>query len=345
MSRSDRLLKACNLEVADCTPVWFMRQAGRYMAEYRKIREKHPLIEMFKTAEIAAEVTLQPVHAMDVDAAIIFADILLPLEGMGIKIRFADGEGPVIDNPVRTRADAKGLRRADPEQDLGYVLSALKYVKTELAGKVPLIGFAGAPFTLAGYAIEGGSSRSHLLTKTLMYEDRDTWDLLMTKLADTLASFLLAQVRAGAQVVQLFDSWVGCLSPSDYREYALPYTRKVCQALESEKVPIIHFGTGTAGLLSLMREAGGNVLGADWRLALDDAWNRIGPGAGIQGNLDPLTLMAPWSVLKQKAAEILALAGGRPGHIFNLGHGILPSTPFDSIKALADFVHESSINR
>jgi uroporphyrinogen decarboxylase len=342
MSRSDRLLKACNLEATDCTPVWFMRQAGRYMAEYRKIREKHPLIEMFKTAEIAAEVTLQPVHALAVDAAIIFSDILLPLEGMGIRIRFADGEGPIIDNPVRTRADAKRLRRADPEQDLGYVLSALKYVKSELAGKVPLIGFAGAPFTLAGYAIEGGSSRSYLVTKKIMYEDRETWDLLMTKLADTLASFLLAQVRAGAQVVQLFDSWVGCLSPSDYREYVLPYTRKVFQALEQEKVPTIHFGTGTAGLLSLMREAGGNVLGADWRLALDDAWNRIGPGAGIQGNLDPLTLMAPWNLLKRKAGEILDLAAGRPGHIFNLGHGILPSTPVDSLKALTDSVHEYS---
>jgi uroporphyrinogen decarboxylase len=342
MSRSDRLLKACHLEAADCTPVWFMRQAGRYMAEYRKIREKHALIEMFKTAEIAAEVTLQPVRAFAVDAAIIFADILLPLEGMGIRFRFADGEGPIIDNPVRTLADARGLRRADPEQDLDYVLSACKHVKAELAGKVPLIGFAGAPFTLAGYAIEGGSSRSYLVTKKIMYEDREIWDLLMTKLADTLAAFLLAQVRAGAQVVQLFDSWVGCLSPSDYREYVLPYTRKVFQVLEREKIPAIHFGTGTAGLLPLMREAGGSVLGADWRLALDDAWNRIGPGAGIQGNLDPLTLMAPWDLLKGKAKEILDLAGGRPGHIFNLGHGILPSTPVDSIKALADFVHEYS---
>jgi uroporphyrinogen decarboxylase len=340
MSRPDRLLKACNLEATDCTPVWFMRQAGRYMPEYRKIREKHPLIEMFKTAEIAAEVTLQPVHALAVDAAIIFSDILLPLEGMGVHVRFADLEGPVIDNPVRTRADAKQLRAADPEQDLGYVLSALKYVRAEIDGKVPLIGFAGAPFTLASYAIEGGSSRSYLGTKKIMYEDRETWDLLMTKLVDTLASFLLAQVQAGAQVVQLFDSWAGCLSPSDYREYVLPYTQRVFRVLEREKVPTIHFGTGTAGLLPLMREAGGNVLGADWRLALDDAWNRIGPGAGIQGNLDPLTLMAPWDLLKRKAGEILDLAAGRPGHIFNLGHGILPSTPVDSVKALADFVHE-----
>jgi uroporphyrinogen decarboxylase len=342
MGRSDRLLNACNLEASDCTPVWFMRQAGRYLAEYRKIREKHQLIEMFKTAEIAAEVTLQPVHVLAVDAAIIFADILLPLEGMGIPVRFADREGPVIDNPVRTRADAQRLRRADPEQDLGYVLTAMKYVSAELAGKLPLIGFTGAPFTLASYAIEGGSSRSYHLTKEIMYEDRETWDLLMTKLADTLVSFLLAQVRAGAQVVQLFDSWAGCLSPSDYREYVLPYTRRVFQSLEQEKVPTIHFGTGTAGLLSLMREAGGSVLGADWRLSLDDAWNRIGPGVGIQGNLDPLTLMAPWDLLKTKASEILDLADGRPGHIFNLGHGILPSTPVDSVRALADFIHEYS---
>jgi uroporphyrinogen decarboxylase len=343
MSRSDRLLKACNLETADCTPVWFMRQAGRYMPEYRKIREKHSLMEMFKNADIAAEITLQPVRAFAVDAAIIFADILLPLEGMGIGIKFVEGEGPVIESPVRSRADAEKLRRADPEQDLGYVLTALKYVRAELNRKVPLIGFAGAPFTLACYAIEGGPSRSCLATKKIMYEDPRTWDLLMTRLAETLSCFLLAQVRAGAQLVQLFDSWAGYLSPSDYREYVLPYTRKIFLALEAEKISAIHFGTGTAGLLPLMREAGGNVLGADWRLDIYDAWNRIGPGAGIQGNLDPQTLLAPLDLLKKKAKEILDLVAGRPGHIFNLGHGILPSTPVESVRALTDFVHEYTI--
>jgi uroporphyrinogen decarboxylase len=344
MSRNDRLLKACRLENTDCTPVWFMRQAGRYMKAYRDIREKHSLMDMFKNPEIAAQVTLQPVNAFAVDAAIIFADILLPLEGMGINFKFAPG--PVFSNPLRSPEAIRLLRISDPEADLGYVLKSLQMVRAEIDGRVPLIGFAGAPFTLASYAIEGGASSNYLLTKQLMYNDRASWDLLMEKLCATILAFLKAQANAGAQVVQLFDSWVGCLTPSDYRVFVLPHTRKIFQELKKEGIPSIHFGTGTAGLLRLMAEAGGDVVGADWRVHLSPAWQSIGAGAGIQGNLDPVLLLsAPWSLISRGAAEILDEAGGRPGHIFNLGHGILPSTPEDSVKALADFVHEYSTRR
>jgi uroporphyrinogen decarboxylase len=343
MSRSDRLLRVCRLERADCTPVWFMRQAGRYMKSYRDIRDKHSLMEMFKTPEIAAEVTLQPVHAFAVDAAIIFADILLPLEGMGIHFDFAPG--PVFQNPLRSQKAIRALRISDPEEDLGYVLQALRMVRAELDGKVPLIGFAGAPFTLASYAIEGGSSANHLWVKGMMYRDPESWNLLMEKLCATILAFLKAQVKAGAQVVQLFDSWVGCLSPTDYRIFVLPHVRQIFQELRRESIPSMHFGTATAGLLDLMAEAGGDIIGVDWRISLSEAWKFIGADTGIQGNLDPVLLSAPWKVLSGRAAEILAEAEGRPGHIFNLGHGVLPSTPEDSVKALADFVHERSVGR
>jgi len=320
-----------------------MRQAGRYMAEYRRLREKYGLLQMFKTPEIAAEVTLQPVKALDVDAAIIFADILLPLEGMGITIEFAEGEGPVIHNPVRTRKDAESLRAAQPEEDLGYVMESLALVSAELADEVALIGFAGAPFTLASYMIEGGSSRNYLLTKKIMYEDRETWDILMDKLSRTLTAYVLAQVRSGAQVIQIFDSWVGCLSPADYMEYVLPHVAGIFGALKARGIPSIHFGTGTADLLPLMRAAGGDIIGVDWRTFLDDAWARVGTaGAGIQGNLDPVILMAPWPLVKSRAKDILDRAASRPGHIFNLGHGILPGTPVDIVRSLAHFVHEYS---
>ena len=318
-----------------------MRQAGRYMKAYRDIREKFSLMEMFKNPELAAEITLQPVHAFAVDAAIIFADILLPLEAMGIGFEFAPG--PVIHHPVRTAADVEALRIADPDADLAFVLKALQLVRTEIDGKVPLIGFAGAPFTLAGYAIEGGSSSNYLLTKSLMHTDRGAWDLLMDKFSQTILAFLKAQVRAGAQVVQLFDSWVGCLSPSDYRDFVLPHNRKIFRELRNAGIPSIHFGTGTAGLLHLLAEAGGDIIGIDWRVSLDSAWRCIDTGAGVQGNLDPAALLAPLPVLKQKAADVLEEAGGRQGHIFNLGHGIHLSTPEDSVKALADFVHEYKI--
>jgi uroporphyrinogen decarboxylase len=341
MSRSDRFLKACRSEKADCTPVWFMRQAGRYMKAYRSIREKFGLMEMFKTPELAAEITLQPVRAFAVDAAIIFADILLPLEAMGVSFEFAPG--PVIHSPVRTAADIEALRIADPEADLAYVLKALRIVRAEIDGKIPLIGFAGAPFTLASYAIEGGSSSNYFLTKNLMYTDPGAWDALMDKFSQTVLAFLKFQVRAGAQVVQLFDSWVGCLSPSDYRNYVLPHNRRIFEELRKEGIPSIHFGTGTSGLLPLLAEAGGDIIGVDWRVSLGSAWRCIDTGAGVQGNLDPAALLAPLPVLKQKAADVLEEAGGRPGHIFNLGHGIHLSTPEDSVKALADFVHEYAL--
>jgi uroporphyrinogen decarboxylase len=322
-----------------------MRQAGRYMKAYRDIREKYSLIEMFKNSELAAEITLQPIKAFSIDAAIIFADILLPLEGMGIGFEFTDKSGPVIAKPLRSASDMRSIRSADPEEDLGYVLESLRKVRAEIDGKVPLIGFAGAPFTLAGYAIEGGASPNHFVTKDVMYREPEAWNFLMSKLTDTILAFLKAQVKAGAQVVQLFDSWVGCLSPSDYCQYVLPHTQRIFLELKREGIPSIHFGTGTAGLLWLMAEAGGDVIGVDWRITMDDAWQRIGTGAGTQGNLDPIALMAPWNVLSQKAKDVLDAVDNRPGHIFNLGHGILPSTPEDSVKALADLVHEYSCTK
>ena len=336
---NDRFLKACRREKADLTPVWFMRQAGRYMKAYRAIRERYSLIEMFKNPDLAVEITLQPVRAFAVDAAIIFADILLPLEGMGIGFEFQEQHGPVITNPLRSASDVELIRAVDPEENLGYVLESLRRVRAELDGKLPLIGFAGAPFTLAGYAIEGGSSPNHLRTKQFMYHEPDAWNLLMEKLCDTLIAFLKAQVKAGAQVIQIFDSWVGCLSPWDYRRYVLPYSRKIFTELDMEGIPSIHFGTATAGLLPLMAEAGGGVIGADWRVSLETAWRAVGESRGIQGNLDPIAMFAPMEILKRKAAEILDEAAGRPGHIFNLGHGLLPTTPEDAVKALADFVH------
>ncbi len=341
MSRSDRFLKACRLEEVDCTPVWLMRQAGRYMAEYRRLRDKYSLLEMFKTPEIAAVVTMQPINAFELDAAIIFADILLPLEGMGINLDFPEKEGPRISNPVRTEADVSAIRVFDAEESLGYVLQALRMVRTEIDGKVPLIGFAGAPFTLASYMIEGGSSKNYLRTKGMMYQNPDLWDRLMTKLSGIISSFLLAQVRAGAQVVQLFDSWIGCLSPADYQDYVLPHTKRIFDALrEAVGIPSIHFGTGNADLLPHMRAAGGDVIGVDWRTTLDVAWRRVGPGVGIQGNLDPVTLMAPRTLLMERVSAILDQAGNRPGHIFNLGHGVLPPTSEDSVQDLVDFVHK-----
>jgi uroporphyrinogen decarboxylase len=321
-----------------------MRQAGRYMKAYRDIREKYGLMDMFKNPELAVEITLQPVRTFSIDAAIIFADILLPLEGMGIGFEFTQDGGPVIGSPVRSVADIDSLKIADADADLGFVLKSLQWARAELDGKVPLIGFAGAPFTLASYAIEGGASSNYVRTKELMYSDRAAWDLLMNKFGETVMAYLAAQVRAGAQAVQLFDSWVGCLGPSDYRNYVLPHTQKIFRELRKRDIPAIHFGTGTAGLLPLMAEAGGNVIGVDWRIDLSKAWQCINADVGIQGNLDPVTLLAPPRVLSRKAAEILDAACGRPGHIFNLGHGILPSTPEDSVKALADFVHEYSFN-
>lgn len=335
-------LKACRREATSYTPIWLMRQAGRYLAEYRAIREKTPFLEMCKTPELATEVTLQPLRRFPLDAAIIFADILLPLEPMGIDLEFAKGEGPVIHNPVRTAADVDNLRLIEPEADVPYVLEAIKLVRAELEGKTPLIGFSGAPFTLASYMVEGGASRNYVEAKSLMYGAPEVWGAFMEKLTAVVASYLNAQIAAGAQAVQLFDSWVGCLSPSDYTRYVLPHSKAVISQI-TPGVPVIHFGTGTATLLELMREAGGDVIGLDWRVDLGEAWEQLGTNeVAVQGNLDPVTLYGPESAIRSQVEAVLKAAAGRPGHVFNLGHGMLPTIPVDAVAALVDMVHEIS---
>lgn len=336
-----RLLKACRREATDTTPIWLMRQAGRYMAEYRQLREKYSILELIKTPELACEVTMQPIKAFDLDAAIIFADILPPLEGMGLELDFVKGEGPAIYNPVCSAADVERLRVPPPEEALWFTLEAIKLARAELAPRgLPLIGFSGAPFTLAAYAVEGGGSKNHQKVKGLMMSDPKAWHLLMEKLSELVGNYLLAQAKAGAQVLQVFDSWVGQLAPQDYRQLVMPYSRRAIEIARAGGVPIIHFGTDTNGMLELMRDAGGDVIGVDWRIDLDAAWTRLGAGVGIQGNLDPIALFAPWDELQARARVVLEQAGGRPGFIFNLGHGILPNTPVDNVRRLVDFVHE-----
>jgi len=343
MSQSDRFLRACRRESVDATPVWLMRQAGRYMAEYRALRKKYSILELIKTPELATEVTLQPINAFNLDAAIIFADILPVLEGMGLELEFIKGEGPVIHNPLRTAADIESLSTPPPEEALNFTLQAITQVQTELAGKVPLIGFSGAPFTLASYAIEGGSSRHYILAKSLMYQQPRAWHTLMEKLAVVVGNYLQAQAAAGADALQLFDSWVGALSPADYQEYVLPHTQKAIEiAIQAHNVPLIHFSTGTSGMLPLIKQAGGNVIGVDWRIDLTEAGRQLGNNVVLQGNLDPLVLLAPVKEIKRQAARILDSVKGRPGHIFNLGHGVLKETPVEHVAALVDFVHEYS---
>ncbi len=315
-----------------------MRQAGRYMPEYRVLRAKHTLLELCKTPELATTVTLQPLR-LGVDAAILFADILLPLEPMGAPFEFAKGEGPVIHEPIATRAQIDKLRVIDPDEGLGYVLDAIRSIKKELTGKVPLIGFAGAPFTLASYLIEGGKSAHFAKTKRLMYTEPDAWNLLMGKLAEVVRKYLRAQVGAGADCVQLFDSWVGQLSPEDYREYVQPHVSHILKDVEKTGVPVIHFGTGTHALLEAQRDAGGTAIGLDWRTPLKEGWKRVGYDRAVQGNLDPTVLFAPVEIAKKHAKRVLDAAENRPGHIFNLGHGILPETPVETVQAVIDFVH------
>jgi uroporphyrinogen decarboxylase len=338
-----RFLRACRREPVDCTPVWFMRQAGRYMAAYRAIRARHSLLDICAQPDLAAEVTLQPVRALGVDAAILFADILLPLIPMGLRLEFAAGEGPLIHNPVRTPADVAALRPVEPRESLAHVLETVRLVRRELAGRTPLIGFAGAPFTLASYMIEGGASRNYIRTKGMMYGDPQAWQALMEKLARVIAAYLVAQVEAGAQAIQLFDSWAGALSPEDYGEYVLPYSRQILQAVKRAGVPAIHFGTGTAALLPMMKAAGGEVIGLDWRTPLDWGWDQVGADSAVQGNLDPVALFAPRPELDRRVRSILDRAAGRRGHIFNLGHGILPETPLDSVKAVVESVHQLTL--
>ena len=318
-----------------------MRQAGRYMPEYRQLRSRVGFLELCKTPSLASEVTVTAAQRLGVDAAIIFADILLILEPMGIELEFSKGDGPIIHNPVRTKSDLERLRELEDIQQLDFVYEAIRQTRAALPGDVPLIGFSGAPFTLASYVVEGGSSRNYIHAKTLMYTDPDVWHGLMSLISRGLISYLNAQIEAGAQVVQLFDSWVGCLSPADYVRYVLPYTRSVISGV-IPGTPVIHFGTGTASLLEAMREAGGDVMGLDWRVPLDQGWARVGYNFGIMGNLDPVALFADKKHIKEQARQVLEQADGRAGHIFNLGHGILPNTPVENVIALIDDVHELS---
>jgi len=333
-------LAACRREPVPYTPVWLMRQAGRYMPEYRAVREKLGFLTLCKTPDAAAEVTVTAATRLGVDAAIVFADILLVLEPLGVGLEFAAGDGPVIHRPVRSGADVDRLPEVDP-QTLGYVAESVRRARAALPARIPLIGFAGAPFTLASYLIEGGGSRTYARTKGLMHGDPGAWRSLMERLARTVAAYLNTQIDAGAQAVQLFDSWVGALAPDDYRAHVLPHVRALIAALRPG-VPVIHFGTGTAGLLECLRAAGGDVIGLDWRVDLDAAWQRVGHDVAVQGNLDPAVLLASPAVIRAAAATILGRAAGRSGHVFNLGHGILPQTPVDHVRALVDAVHELS---
>jgi len=338
----DRFLRACRRQPVDVTPVWFMRQAGRYMAEYQVLRNKHTLLELCRAPELAVEITLQPVRALGVDAAILFSDLLLPLAPLGVPFHFSTGEGPVIEKPVRSRADIDGLHRFEPREALAPVLEAIRLLRRELEGKTPLIGFAGAPFTLASYAIEGGHSSHFARTKALMYGEAASWHRLAALLAEVVLDYLRAQVDAGAQALQVFDSWVGALNESDYREFVLPHAKHIFDGLAALQVPSIHFGTGTGHLLVAQSEAGGDVIGLDWRIPLDEGWRLLGPERAVQGNLDPTLLLAPRERLLDGVDKILTQAAGRAGHVFNLGHGILPGTPVENVKAVVDHVHARS---
>jgi uroporphyrinogen decarboxylase len=340
-SPESRFVKACKAQPVDRTPVWFMRQAGRYMPEYRAVRKQYSLIEICKKPQVAAEVTVTAAEALGVDAAIIFADLLLPLEVMGLPFRFSAGEGPVIDRPLREADDVTRLR-TDRAADLGYVSEAVSLVCKHFGSRLPVIGFCGAPFTLASYMIEGGGSRNYLQTKKLMYRSPTVWADLMLKLVAVVSEYAADQVRSGADVIQIFDSWAGCLSVEDYRRYVLPSTTELVQALRTTGAPVIYFGTDSATLLPSMKQTGAEVIGLDWRIPLDEGWSSIGCRGAVQGNLDPVLLFADWSELKCRTEDILRRAGGRPGHIFNLGHGILPETPVENVRALAKFVQEHS---
>ena len=335
-------VQACKAQSVPVTPVWFMRQAGRYMPEYRAVRKQYSLIEICKKPEVAAEVTITAAEALQVDAAIIFADLLLPLEVMGLDFHFSPGEGPVIAKPLRCAEDIAALR-TDRAADLGYVAEAVKLVANHFGSKLPIIGFCGAPFTLASYMIEGGGSRNYIQAKKLMYSSPAAWDELLRKLVDVTCEYSAEQVRAGADVLQVFDSWVGCLSVDDYRHYVLPRTREMVQRLkQTTGVPVIYFGTDSSTLLPSMQQTGADVIGLDWRVPLDQGWHSLGDRGAVQGNLDPVTLFADWKEVEARTRKILDLAAARPGHIFNLGHGILPETPVENVKALAKFVHEYS---
>jgi uroporphyrinogen decarboxylase len=337
-------VRACKSQPVERTPVWFMRQAGRYMSEYRAVRKQHSLLEICKKPALAAEVTITAAEALGVDAAIIFADLLLPLEVMGLPFHFSAGEGPVIEKPVRTKEDIAQLR-TDRAAELGYVSEAVRLVTKHFGDRLPVIGFCGAPFTLASYMIEGGSSRNYVHAKKMMYNSPADWDELMQKLVAVTVEYSTEQIRAGADVIQIFDSWVGCLSVEDYRRYVLPHVTGMVKRLQKTGAPIIYFGTDSATLLPAMKETGAEVIGLDWRIPLDEGWRRLEYACAVQGNLDPVLLFAGWKELKSRGEDILRRAGQRPGHIFNLGHGILPETPVENVKSLARFVQEHSARR
>jgi uroporphyrinogen decarboxylase len=334
-----RFVRACKRLPVDTTPVWFMRQAGRYMPEYRAVRREHSILDICKTSKLAADVTITAAEKLGVDAAIIFADLLLPLEVMGMPFHFAPGEGPVIENPLRSAADIEKLRD-DRAPELGYVAESVRMVAKHFAERVPVIGFCGAPFTLASYMIEGGGSRNYIETKKMMYNAPDAWDVLMRKLVRVLGEYAAEQVKAGADVLQVFDSWVGCLSVEDYRKYVLPHSTALIQHLKKAGAPVIYFGTNSATLLASMQETGADVIGLDWRIPLDEGWAKLGHKCAVQGNLDPVALFSSWEHVSSAADDILRSAGGRSGHIFNLGHGILPETPESNVKMLVELVHE-----
>jgi uroporphyrinogen decarboxylase len=335
----NRFVRACLRKPVDRTPVWFLRQAGRYMQEYRDVRKHHTLVEICKQPDLAAEVTITAAEKLGVDAAIIFADLLLPLEPMGLPFEFQAGEGPVVHHPVRTAADVAALR-TDRAQDLAYVARAIEKVAAHFRDRLGIIGFCGAPFTLASYMIEGGGSRNYIFTKQMMYRDPIAWGALLDKIVVVLIEYCRLQVKAGADVIQIFDSWVGSLSLADYNDYAFAASKRLVRAVQGLGVPVIYFGVETAGLLSAMASTGADVIGLDWRQPLDDGWRAVGPNHAVQGNLDPITLFAPIEMLNQRVREILLSAAGRPGHIFNLGHGIVPATPVENVQAVVKMVRD-----
>jgi uroporphyrinogen decarboxylase len=335
----NRFVRACLRRPVDRTPVWFLRQAGRYMQEYRDVRKHHTLVEICKQPDIAAEVTITAAEKLGVDAAIIFADLLLPLEPMGLDFEFQAGEGPVLHHPVRTAQDVRALR-TDRAEELGYVARAIQKVASHFRDRLGIIGFCGAPYTLASYMIEGGGSRNYIETKRLMYRDTLSWRLLLDKIVRVLEEYCRLQVLAGADVIQIFDSWVGSLALADYREYAFDASKRLVRSVQQMGVPVIYFGVETAGLLSQMASTGADVIGLDWRQPLDEGWRAVGHGHAVQGNLDPITLFAPVEVIELRVKEILRAAAGRPGHIFNLGHGIVPGTPVENVQAVVRMVRE-----
>ena len=342
--QNSNFLRACRREAVDHTPIWLMRQAGRYMPEYRAIRAKHTMLDVIRTPELAAEITLQPINAFGMDAAIIFSDILPPLVGMGLELEFVKGEGPVIYNPISTTADIEKLQTPPAEENMGFTLEAIRLVTAELTPRgIPLVGFAGAPFTLASYAIEGGSSKNYEKTKALMYQFPEAWDMLMRKLAIVQADYLRKQAQAGASALQLFDSWAGlALGTQDYVRYIRPYNQLIFTELEKANVPTINFSTGTAHYLDEVAACGGTVIGVDWRIPLDVAWEKVGYDRAVQGNLDPTVLLTEWEFVQERVDDVLGRVNGRSGHIFNLGHGIFPTVPTDTVKRLVAYVQENT---